>query len=116
MTILLVLTSLILISIAVWQLTKILELSKPADYVDSEIASDKDNDMQGKLMLKLHLFTEKIMITYYGFHLPLSFLFRLLLKLYFTILHLNIEVTRKEKLYFLQIVHFWRVSGQLYQQ
>ena len=50
MTILLVLTSLILISIAVWQLTKILELSKPADYDDSEIASDKDNDMQGKLM------------------------------------------------------------------
>ena len=23
---------------------------------------------------------------------------------------------KKEKLYFLQIVHFWRVSGQLYQQ
>ncbi len=56
MTILLVLTSLILISIAVWQLTKILELSKPADYVDSEIASDKDNDMQGKLMFLFLIF------------------------------------------------------------
>ena len=42
MTILLVLTSLILISIAVWQLTKILELSKPTDFDDSEIASDND--------------------------------------------------------------------------
>ena len=56
MTILLVLTSLILISIAVWQLTKILELSKPADYDDSEIASDKDNDMQGKLMFLFLIF------------------------------------------------------------
>ena len=46
MTILLVLTSLILISIAVWQLTKILELSKPTDFDDSEIASDNDNDIQ----------------------------------------------------------------------
>ena len=45
MTILLVLTSLILISIAVWQLTKILELSKPTDFDDSEIASDNDNDI-----------------------------------------------------------------------
>ena len=56
MTILLVLTSLILISIAVWQLTKILELSKPADYDDSEIASDKDNDMEGKLMFLFLIF------------------------------------------------------------
>ena len=56
MTIILVLTSLILISIAVWQLTKILELSKPADYDDSEIASDKDNDMQGKLMFLFLIF------------------------------------------------------------
>ena len=49
MTLLLVLTSLILISIAVWQLTKILELSKPVDYNNDEVATDKDNDMQGKL-------------------------------------------------------------------
>ena len=47
---------LILISIAVWQLTKILELSKPADYDDGEIASDKDNDMQGKLMFLFLIF------------------------------------------------------------
>ena len=45
MTILLVLTSLILISIAVWQLTKILELSKPVDFENNEIATDNDNDM-----------------------------------------------------------------------
>ena len=50
MTLLLVLTSLILISIAVWQLTKILELSKPVDYNNDEIASDKDNDFQGYQM------------------------------------------------------------------
>ena len=46
MTLLLVLTSLILISIAVWQLTKILELSKPVDYNNDEIANDKDNDIK----------------------------------------------------------------------
>ena len=59
MTLLLVLTSLILISIAVWQLTKILELSKPVDYENNEIATDKDNDMQGKLMF-LFLILEKV--------------------------------------------------------
>ena len=42
MTLLLVLTSLILISIAVWQLTKILELSKPVDYNNDEVATDKE--------------------------------------------------------------------------
>ena len=56
MTLLLVLTSLILISIAVWQLTKILELSKPVDYNNDEIASDKDNDFQGKLMFLFLIF------------------------------------------------------------
>ena len=56
MSILLVLTSLILISIAVWQLTKILELSKPTDFDDSEIASDNDNDIQGKLMFLFLIF------------------------------------------------------------
>ena len=56
MTLLLVLTSLILISIAVWQLTKILELSKPVDYENNEIATDKDNDMQGKLMFLFLIF------------------------------------------------------------
>ena len=56
MTLLLVLTSLILISIAVWQLTKILELSKPIDYENNEIATDKDNDMQGKLMFLFLIF------------------------------------------------------------
>ena len=56
MTLLLVLTSLILISIAVWQLTKILELSKPVDYNNDEIANDKDNDFQGKLMFLFLIF------------------------------------------------------------
>ena len=56
MTLLLVLTSLILISIAVWQLTKILELSKPVDYNNDEIATDKDNDIQGKLMFLFLIF------------------------------------------------------------
>ena len=56
MTILLILTSLILISIAVWQLTKILELSKPVNYKNDEIATDKDNDIQGKLMFLFLIF------------------------------------------------------------
>ena len=65
MTLLLVLTSLILISIAVWQLTKILELSKPVDYNNDEIASDKDNDIQGNLKFFFLIFIYEL--TKYSF-------------------------------------------------
>ena len=56
MTIILSLISLILISVAVWQLTKIFELSKPAKFESTEVANFKDNDINGKLMFLFLIF------------------------------------------------------------
>ena len=56
MTIILSLISLILISVAVWQLTKIFELSKPVKSEYTEVASYKDNDINGKLMFLFLIF------------------------------------------------------------
>ena len=50
MTVLLILVILILVTISIWQLTKIFELSQPSVKDESQIANDKDNDFQGKLM------------------------------------------------------------------
>ena len=56
MTIILSLISLILISVAVWQLTKIFELSKPAKSESTDVANFKDNDINGKLMFLFLIF------------------------------------------------------------
>ena len=56
MTIVLSLISLILISVAVWQLTKIFELSKPVKSESTDVASYKDNDINGKLMFLFLIF------------------------------------------------------------
>ena len=56
MTIILSLISLILISIAVWQLTKIFELSKPVQSESTGVANDNDNDINGKLMFLFLIF------------------------------------------------------------
>ena len=56
MTIILSLISLILISVAVWQLTKIFELSKPAKFESTDVANFKDNDINGKLMFLFLIF------------------------------------------------------------
>ena len=56
MTIILTLISLILISIAVWQLTKIFELSKPVQSESTGVANDNDNDINGKLMFLFLIF------------------------------------------------------------
>ena len=51
MTTLLMITILVLVSIAVWQITKIFQvaqLNKKVD--DSQVANEKDNDWNGKLM------------------------------------------------------------------
>ena len=50
MTVLLILVILVLVTISIWQLTKIFELSQPSIKDESQIANDKDNDFQGKLM------------------------------------------------------------------
>ena len=56
MTIILSLISLILISVAVWQLTKIFELSKPVQSESTGVANDNDNDINGKLMFLFLIF------------------------------------------------------------
>ena len=55
MTIFLTLLILILISISIWQVSKILELSQPKR-VSTEVADDDDNEMQGKLMFAFLIF------------------------------------------------------------
>ena len=55
MTIFLTLLILILISISIWQVSKILELSQPKR-VSTEIAYDDDNETQGKLMFAFLIF------------------------------------------------------------
>ena len=55
MTIFLTLLILILISISIWQVSKILELSQPKR-VSTEVADDDDNETQGKLMFAFLIF------------------------------------------------------------
>ena len=56
MTAFLVFLVIILFGVAVWQLNKIFQLSKPAHSENSEVASDKDNNIQGYLMLAFVFF------------------------------------------------------------
>lgn len=64
MTILLILVALLLVAIAIWQVTKIFELSqsKPAS---TQIATLKDNDLQGKLLVVFLIFI--YLLTLYSF-------------------------------------------------
>ena len=48
-------TALILIAISVWQITKIFELSQTKK-VNNQIADDKDNDFNGKMMFAFLIF------------------------------------------------------------
>ena len=66
MTTLLMITILVLVSIAVWQITKIFEISNlGAKKDDSQVASEKDNDLQGKLMFAFLVFI--YLVTIYSF-------------------------------------------------
>ena len=56
MTAFLVVLVIILFGVAVWQMGKILQLSKPSQDNTSEIASDKDNNINGYLMLGFVIF------------------------------------------------------------
>ena len=49
MTTILTLTVLVLIGISIWQISKMFELSQ-TDRNTTEVANDKDNNTQGKLM------------------------------------------------------------------
>jgi len=75
MTSLLVIIVLVLLSVAVWQLTKIFDLTQVGSHVDnSQIANDKDNNVQGYLMFGFLAFI--YIFTIYGLfkwgHLVLS--------------------------------------------
>ena len=64
MTILLILTVLVLISISIWQITKIFELSQPKK-VNTQVADDNDNQWNGQLMFAFLIFIYGI--TLYSF-------------------------------------------------
>ena len=55
MTILLTITVLVLISISIWQITKIFELSQPKK-VNTQVADDNDNQWNGQLMFAFLIF------------------------------------------------------------
>ncbi|WP_269240576.1 cytochrome c oxidase subunit II [Flavobacterium limnophilum] len=61
MTSLLIIIVLVLLAIALWQLTKIFDLTQVGEVDDSQIANDKDNNIQGYLMFGflafLYIFT-----------------------------------------------------------
>ncbi|MDC1327599.1 cytochrome c oxidase subunit II, partial [Ulvibacter sp.] len=62
MTAFLVVLVIILFGVAVWQLDKIFQMSKSEGSNDSEIASDKDNNINGYLMLGFVFFTYFLLI------------------------------------------------------
>ena len=74
MTVFLVLLVIALLGITFWQLSKIVKLSQGSTYNDSEIADDKDNSLQGKLMLAfagfLYLLTIWCFVRYNSYFLP----------------------------------------------
>ena len=49
-------TALILIAISVWQITKIFELSQTKK-TNNQVADDKDNDFNGKMMFAFFIFS-----------------------------------------------------------
>ena len=55
MTILLTITVLVLISISIWQITKIFELSQPKK-INTQVADDNDNQWNGQLMFAFLIF------------------------------------------------------------
>lgn len=61
MTTLLILTVLVLVAIAIWQMTKIFELSQ-IRAIDSQIANDRDNRYNGYLMIVFLIFIYAITI------------------------------------------------------
>ena len=56
MTAFLIILVIILFGVAVWQMNKVFQLSKSPKSENSEIASDKDNNTQGYLMLAFVFF------------------------------------------------------------
>ena len=71
MTILLSILAVTLLAISVWQITKIFEISNlGAKKDDSQVASEKDNDLQGKLMFAFLVFIYLVTVSYTHLTLP----------------------------------------------
>lgn len=62
MTAFLIIIVIALLGVTFWQISKVFELSKPADASDSQIADDKDNNTQGKILLAFMIFFYGLMI------------------------------------------------------
>jgi len=77
MNVVLIFSVLILIAIAIWQVTKIFELSQ-AKKVYTQVADDKDNDWNGKLMFAFLIFI-------YG----LPFILSCLMEMYYFLMQLR---------------------------
>lgn len=76
MTVFLTIVVIALFGITLWQMSKILKLSQLKNVDDSQVANDKDNNMQGKLMLAfvvfIYLLTIYCFTEYHTFFLPES--------------------------------------------
>ncbi len=76
MTVFLTIVVIALFGITLWQMSKILKLSQAKDADTSQVANDKDNNIQGKLMLGfvlfLYLLTIYCFVQYRTFFLPES--------------------------------------------
>ncbi len=74
MTVFLIIIVIALLGVTFWQISKILELSKPANADDSQVADNKDNNTQGKIMLAFMVFFYLLMgysfWNYSKFYLP----------------------------------------------
>jgi len=65
MNIFLILSVLVLIAISIWQITKIFELSQ-AKKINTQVADDNDNNLNGKLMFAFLIFIYGITIFSFG--------------------------------------------------
>ncbi|WP_103069922.1 cytochrome c oxidase subunit II [Aquimarina sediminis] len=76
MTVFLTIVVIALFGITLWQMSKILKLSQLKDADNSQVANDKDNNLQGKLMLGfvifLYLLTIYCFVQYNSYFLPES--------------------------------------------
>tara|TARA_R100000935_G_scaffold13736_3_gene27442 strand:- start:1374 stop:2435 length:1062 start_codon:yes stop_codon:yes gene_type:complete len=62
MTAFLVVLVIILFGVAIWQMSKIFQLSQPKQTDSSEIANDKDNNVNGWLMMGFTIFTYLLLV------------------------------------------------------
>ena len=76
MTVFLVILVTLLFGLSVWQMNRIFQLARKKPIGHADIASDKDNNVQGYLMIGFLIFIYVLTIVtfwlWYGTHLPQS--------------------------------------------